>query len=135
MPHDQHAAALHHQIADRRSDDAAFNLAALFHTAGNAPVERKALRAFYGSLISAAPQRHIQRLCSHRLALAQGLRKTAHTDGKGHRTGLVPDGARRIQHGKAPLYQLLHVALFHHGNILRSADAPQKARCASDKAL
>ena len=127
VAHDQHAFALCHQILDGGGDDAAFHLAALFHTAGHTAVELKALGTFDSGLVAAASQRHIQRLHSHGFALAQCGGQPPYADGERHGARLFADLAHFIQDGKAVFNDLLHMALFHHSDIPRGADAPQKA--------
>ena len=117
MAHDEHVFTLCNQVFQRAGNDAAFHLRALFHAARDAAVKSKAVFGFDGSLVAAAAQSHIQRLRGHIHALAQRFAAAAHTDGKRHRALLFPNGAHRIQNGKARGNHLAEVALFHHGHI------------------
>lgn len=77
VAHDDNVVALHDQIVERRRDDTALDFGALFHAARYAAVELKAVLALDGGLVTAAAERHVERLHGHFLAFAERIAQTA----------------------------------------------------------
>ena len=131
MTHDEHAVRLADQIAQSLGHDAALDPAALFHTAGHAAVEGKALGGFHRRLVAAPAQGHVQRLAGHLLALAQGVAAPAHADGQRH-VDLALQGADLVQYIEFCRHHFLHVAFLHHRYVAGVAHPLQKTGGAAD---
>ena len=105
VAHEEHAVAPLRMVRQRGGDDARAHLIALFHALGKAAEEgiRPAL-LFYGHLIAAAAQRHVERGARPGLRLLQGGRTARHTHGDGGAAVAATfDAAHGIEHLK-PLF-------------------------------
>ena len=126
MAHDDHAVRLTHQIHQGVGQDAALDPAALFHAAGHAAVKLESVGGLHRRLIAAAAQGHVQRLLGHLLAFFQAAAAPPHADGEGQLHPFV-QGADLVQQIEAGGHDLLHVALFHHGDVAGDRHPAQKA--------
>ena len=125
VAHDDDAVALADHISQGGGQDAVLDLAALFNTAGYPAVEFKSVPCLDGHLVAAPAQGHIQGLLGHFLTFRQGGPAPAHAGGQGDGLAVV-QRADLVQQAELTGHHLLHMPLFHHGDIAACAQAAQE---------